>query len=257
MAEAVGVPVLVLMCLLSLLGGCGAGGSRPAAAAAGTESSDAALPARLIEIAVVTPADDAKADSLAAAAAGLRGLRKAQSGFVSSEAARTAQGAILEVTVWGDLRQAEAANLAAAGTKEGGDFKAAAGGGAQTTFFRELRSHRYAGATAEHLEVVVFRTKAGVTREQHLAAFDAAEADFASSGGLAGHDLGIAPDGRWVHVVYWKSSAAFDTVGKGLMKQPGIAGWFKTLDYRQFSMQRGDVVPAPAKATPERPSAGK
>lgn len=167
----------------------------------------------------------------------------AQPGFVARGAARGgADGTrLLRATVWASLPAAEAAALAADGRADVVALDAAVDGAARTTLHaRRLRAHAYDAAPGAHLEVTVFRTRPGTTREANLAKFDAAEADFSKAAGLLGHELYLAPDGRWVHVVRWRSEADFSTTGKALMKTSGVGGWIRSLDYGRFTVWRGD-----------------
>lgn len=75
----------------------------------------------------------------------------------------------------------------------------------------------------DHLEVILYRTRVGTTREESLALFDKAEADFAKTAGILGHSMWIAPDGLWTHVVYWESEASFNKSGRALTKTKGVS----------------------------------
>lgn len=52
--------------------------------------------------------------------------------------------------------------------------------------------------------------------------------------------FGIAPDGRWVHVLHCESSEAYAKTGKALFGKPGVGGWIRSLDFQRFEVSRGD-----------------
>lgn len=164
-------------------------------------------------------------------------------GFVHGSAARMAGPAprLLRIAAWASVADAEAASLAADGSAETLALAAAVESDARLQLHaRRLRAHVYDRSPGGHLEVTVFRTTPGTTREQHLARFDAAEADFAEAEGLLGHALYLAPDGRWLHEVRWRSEADFVATGKALLRTAGVGAWIRSLDYGRFSVLRGD-----------------
>lgn len=184
----------------------------------------------------------AGADPVSAVAAVQRD-HAARPGFVAASAARIVGPAprLLRTVTWASLAAAEDASLAADGSGASQSLASVVDAGLRATLYaRRLRVHVYDAAPAGHLEVTIFRTRPGTTREQHLARFDAAETDFAGASGLLGHALYLAPDGQWVHEVRWRSEADFAATGKALMKTTGVGGWIRSLDYGRFSVLRGD-----------------
>ena len=170
----------------------------------------------------------------------------AQPGYLGRAAAtlRGESPRLLRATVWASWAAVEDAALAADGRADAAALDAAVDGAARSTVYaRRLRAHAYDATPAGHLEVTVFRTRPGTTRDAHLARFDAAEADFSKASGLFGHELYLAADGRWVHVVRWRSEADFSATGKALMKTSGVGGWIRSLDYGRFTVLRGDRLP--------------
>jgi len=154
-----------------------------------------------------------------------------------------AADAMLRATVWQSLEAAENASLALDGDAAATAFAAACDATQHVAaHFRELRMHSYSDAACGHLEVVVFRTRPGVTREANLQKFDAAEKEFETGEGLLGHSLWIAPDGRWVHLLRWASAADYAKTGKALFGKPGVGGWIRSLDFQRFTVHRGDVA---------------
>lgn len=146
------------------------------------------------------------------------------------------------VVVWKSVKAAEDAAMALDGRPEAAAVDKLVGGRAPRTWFRQLRSKSYSETRAGHVEVVVFRLKTGDGRDDHLKRYDEAEAGFSKADGLLGHSLWIAPDGSWMHLLRWKSAAAFEKTGKGLMRVPSVGGWVRSLDFRRFRMVRGDVA---------------
>lgn len=211
---------------------------RPTAAPASRPSS------AVLELAVDPAGADADATSKAAAAFDAALARRP--GVVRTDRIRVddASPRFLRATIFASREAVEDAALAADGSPEAEALRAATGGGGSVSHFRPLAEAVYRDAPGGHLEVVVFRTKPGDTRDAHLARFTAAEADFAKTGkpaGLDAHSLWIAADGRYVHLLRWKSAADYERTGKSLMRTAGVGGWIKSLDFRRFVVTRGDV----------------
>ena len=145
---------------------------------------------------------------------------------------------VLVVQHWASLAAAEDGGLALDGSEL---EKALAGLGEPqpARFFRALRLQNYDRGTAGYTEVVVFRTKPGTTRDDHLALFDAAEAGFSKEEGVRGHALGLSPDGHWVHHVGWKSAEDFARASKALMRDAGVRSWITSLDFGRFVQRHG------------------
>ncbi|MCU0864143.1 MAG: hypothetical protein MUC36_10145 [Planctomycetes bacterium] len=158
-------------------------------------------------------------------------------------AAIDGDGITLRATQWNSIEAAEAAALQLDGDATAKAFAATTTAEQQLrAHFRQLRTQTYQDAPCGHLEVVVFRTRPGVTREANLQKFDAAEADFAQGKGLLGHSLWLAPDGSWVHLLNWASADDYAQTGKALFSKPGVGGWIRSLDFQRFVVHRGDVV---------------
>ena len=121
-----------------------------------------------------------------------RALAK-QDGFIRTGVAVVpgSPARLLRATVWASVEQAEAASLAFDGS-------------APQKALLDL-----VDTSTGHLEVTVYRTRPGTTREANLARLDAAEGDFAKGKGILGHATWLAPDGQWAHVIQWKSEEDF------------------------------------------------
>jgi hypothetical protein len=216
-----------------------------ALAAAPTPAPTPRIDAPILEFVCdgVAPTSDAAA--MAGAAKGLDAAiaRCDGHGATWRATAVDGDGITLRATRWNSIEAAEAAALRL-------DGDAAANAFATTTaaerrlraHFRQLRTQTYQDTPCGHLEVVVFRTRPGVTREANLQKFDAAEADFAQGKGLLGHSLWLAPDGSWVHLLNWASADDYAQTGKALFGKPGVGGWIRSLDFQRFVVHRGDVV---------------
>ena len=200
--------------------------------------------ARILEVAFAERRG-AVADEAAATAS--RDLETLRAGCVGHD--RTIRATLIDAperslraTVWHSIEALEDASLALDGQAAAKAYAAAFDVETLAPLcFRLLREQAYADAPCGHLEVVVFRTRPGVTREDNLKRFDAAEAEFRTGEGLLGHALGIAPDGRWVHVLHWASAEAYAKTGKALFGKPGVGGWIRSLDFQRFEVSRGDV----------------
>lgn len=239
------------------------GGQTTVPATAGSAPSDGAQKGEdgawleLETLPVTKPADQAAVGAWQERCA----LVRRQSGHTLTHA--TSLGgdtpALLRATVWQSLQGAEAGSLAldgqeAALTAAGMDMSRRS-----IAHFRRVREQvnpSAANTPTGHLEVVVFRTKPGTTREQNLERYDRGFDDYASAEGLLAHSLWLGPDGRWVHLLHWRSEADFQKTGKALFGKPGVGGWIRSLDFKRFSMVRGDVLdPAPADRLPAPPPA--
>jgi heme-degrading monooxygenase HmoA len=214
---------------------------RPTAAPASRPST------AVLELAVDPTGADAEAAAKAAAAFDAALARRP--GVVRTDRIRVDDETrrFVRATIFASREAVEDAALAADGAPESEALRAATGEGGSTSHFRLLAEAVYRDAPGGHFEVVVFRTKPGDTRDAHLARFTAAEADFAKVGkpaGLDAHSLWIAADGRYVHLLRWRSAADYVRTGKSLMRTPGVGGWIKSLDFRRFVVTRGDVPAA-------------
>lgn len=191
----------------------------------------------------MAPASDAAAMAAAAKAFDATLAKCDGHGATWRATAIDGNGITLRATRWNSVEAAEAAALQLDGDASAKAFAAATVPEQRSAaFFRQLRTQTYQDAPCGHLEVVVFRTRPGVTREANLQKFDAAEAEFAKGDGLLGHSLWLAPDGRWVHLLQWASADAYAKTGKALFGKPGVGGWIRSLDFQRFVVHRGDVV---------------
>ena len=149
----------------------------------------------------------------------------------------------MRATVWSSVGAAEAASLAADGSAHERAMLQVVNAKQRTVrHLRQLRTHTYVKGATGHLEVTLYRTRPGTTREANLARLDAAESDFSKAEGILGHSTWIAPNGRWVHLVRWRSKADFARTGKALMRTKGVGGWIRSLDYKRFSVLKGDPL---------------
>lgn len=173
------------------------------------------------------------------AAAKQPGCQNTQAAMIAADA-RGGSAAAVRTSVWSTVQDAEAASLAMDDPASGASKQRSA------SYFRLLKETKLGDGPIGHLEVVVFRTKPGVTREANLALFEKGDSDYAQvgagEGGLLAHSLWIAPDGRWVHLLYWRSEADYQRTGKALFARPGVGGWIRSLDFKRFTVYRGDVI---------------
>lgn len=234
-------------------------GSTPAASAPASPAAQGSE-GKVLEVVIDPVAASEGSDGLEKAKAAATVQREAtakQPGCLSTQAAmiaadaRGGSAAAVRASVWSTVQDAEAASLAM------DDPASAASKQRSASYFRLLKETKLGDGPIGHLEVVVFRTKPGVTREANLALFEKGDTDYAQvgagEGGLLAHSLWIAPDGRWVHLLLWRSGADYQKTGKALFARPGVGGWIRSLDFKRFTVYRGDVV---SDAQP-KPSTGK
>lgn len=214
---------------------------------------------RVLEVSVnaVTSKDADALDKATASAIAQRDAAITQAGCIHSTVtaiaadARGSSPAVVCATVWKTIEDAESASLAAdTGTPTANN----------NSYFRLLRDAKIREGATGHVEVVIFRTKPGVTREANLALFDKGEAHYVElgkgDGGLLGHSLWLSPDGRWVHLLFWRSEADYQRTGKALFGKPAVGGWIRSLDFKRFTVYRGDIAGAAKRdAAPQNESA--
>lgn len=258
-SDSMKTPVLVLTVAAVLALGLASGSLfAPSSAAHAAGSAFQQPSTRVLELVLETPAAEKPEDLNRAKAAMLQECEatKTMAGFVATHVTamgadpRGGSAAAIRATVWNSVEYAEAASLAMdTGTSGGNPLKS-------RSYFRLLRESTLMEGQVGHVEVVVFRTKPGVTREANVELFDKGESEYAAlgkgDGGLLAHSLWIAPDGRWVHLLYWRSEADYVKTGKALFAKPGVGGWIRSLDFKRFVVYRGDVAVATPDAAPAK-----
>ena len=150
---------------------------------------------------------------------------------------------ILRATIWTKREDAEAASLA----RDGGDAtkawdKLCDRRQRSVMHMRVVREMEHEQKDGGYLEVVVFRTKPGVTREQNEKLFAATIEPFQKVEGLLAHGLWLAPDGRWVHLLHWREGADYTKGGKAAMGMAPIRNWIRSLDFKRFEVFKGDTL---------------
>lgn len=151
-------------------------------------------------------------------------------------------GSLVRARIWSSIEAVEDSALALDGSPAEGAFDRISDASTRSArLFRRLRGTTYGDAHGGHLELVVFRTRPGTSRASHLELFDAAEPDFAEADGILGHSLWLSADGRWLHLVRWRSAEDFARTGKALMGTKGVGGWIRSLDFKRFTVFRGDL----------------
>ncbi|MFN9929505.1 MAG: antibiotic biosynthesis monooxygenase family protein [bacterium] len=165
-------------------------------------------------------------------------------GFEQRQIARSADGLLIDAVVWESLEQAEDASLVFMSSPEALSLLSRVDFSTVSIIHpRVLRSLRYATTPPAHLEAVVFRAKPGTTRRAFLDAFDNAEPHFRATPGLLSHELALAPDGQWVHLVRWTDALSHDAAAKSLPSKPDVGVWFSMINGPQMTLTRGDIVP--------------
>ncbi len=211
--------------------------SLPLLAACGTSGRTL----ELVRFRAAPPATTAQIDD---ASARVGAYLPTLAGFEQRQIARSADGLLIEAVVWGSLEHAEDASLVLASSPEALPLLSRVDYSTVSIIHpRVLRSPRYATTTPAHLEAVVFRAKPGTTRRAFLEAFDKAEPHFHTTPGLLSHELALAPDGQWVHLVRWADAPSHDAAAKSLPSKPDVGVWFSMIDGPQITLTRGDILP--------------
>lgn len=210
-----------------------------AAATAGRAPLDPALDS-ILGLHMVPVAEDVGGDELAPIRKAFEAFAEGMEGVAAPEifVDRANGQELVLLTRYDSLEAAEDAALAFDGSKAEA-VRSKIGTGTPPRFFRELRCRDYGRGPAGYTEVVVFRTRPGTTRAQHLELFDAAEAGFAKEEGVAGHSLGLSPEGHWIHLVHWSSAEAFERSSRALMGDAGVRKWITSLDFKRFTQRHG------------------
>lgn len=105
------------------------------------------------------------------------------------------------------------------------------------------RTFREGIMQAHVLELVVFRLKEGVAREEFLATADAVSEWARSQPGFVSRDLShAAAEDRWIEVVYWARPADAEAAAKAAETSSACAPMFALIDMDSALMLHG--VPA-------------
>lgn len=208
--------------------------------ASGPEVVPAADP--ILGLTLVQLVEGADEPTAREAVAGLEQLmaRKGQATRTLAFRNAKAERQLVIAVEWPSLKAAEDGGLTYDGSEVKGRLRALASG-RQAVWFRKLRGSGREEAEGGHLEVVLFRTPAGMTREAHLKLFDEADALFVKAEDCLAHSLWIAPDGTWLHLVRWTSAEAFARGSRALMREGGVRRWISSLDFRRFDQRHGDA----------------
>ncbi|MEM8885561.1 MAG: hypothetical protein AAGD14_15960 [Planctomycetota bacterium] len=196
-----------------------------------------------LEIEIDVPRTGTEAEAVDVARRARNAAATRRDGCAASHVVRLDDaGALLRATVWTHLGALEAASLAADGSDEEKAMQAVIDPRRRAKVqFRLLREYKHQDGEAGYLEVVIYRTKPGTTREANLELFDAAREGFAGGEGLLSHAIGLSADGRWVHLLYWREGADYTKTSKSLMRVPAVLRWIRSLDFKRFRVYKGDT----------------
>ena len=94
----------------------------------------------------------------------------------------------------------------------------------------------------EVLEIVIFRTKPGVTDDQVLAASDTLQRDVAPLDGYLARRLHKTDDGTWVDTVRWTTLDAAVTAFKAIESKPSAQSFMQIADMESVQMLHAHPV---------------
>jgi hypothetical protein len=86
------------------------------------------------------------------------------------------------------------------------------------------------------VEIVLYRSKPGVTDEQVLAASDALQADVAGFAGYIGRRLMKTADGLWVDALDWGSLEQAEAAAAAIMERPSAARFMALVEESTIQM---------------------
>ena len=99
------------------------------------------------------------------------------------------------------------------------------------------------------LELVVFKLRDGVPREQFLGTVEAVSSWISRQGGFISRELVHDGDGdRWIDVVWWRSMDDAKAAAELAMSSESCAPMFGLIDMESTLMLHGQLVGAPVAA---------
>jgi Antibiotic biosynthesis monooxygenase len=101
------------------------------------------------------------------------------------------------------------------------------------------------GVADRVLELVVFKLKDGVTREQFLATDGAAAGWMREQPGFISHELShAAHDDRWIEVAWWESLEQAEAAAAAATSSESCAPMFALIDSESTLMLHGELAMA-------------
>lgn len=99
------------------------------------------------------------------------------------------------------------------------------------------------------VEIAIFKTKEGVTRDQLLGTVDAVSQWVTRQPGFVSRDLTYSADsGSWIDVIWWESLDAAHAAAEAAMTSESCAPMFALIDLEGTQMLHGErVVPGVAR----------
>ena len=85
-------------------------------------------------------------------------------------------------------------------------------------------------------EVVLFRAKTGVSRDELISAFAATQAIIENFDGFIKRTLLEGENGQWIDMVQWQSLAQAQTAAEKVMQMPELAQSFAVIDESTIQM---------------------
>lgn len=93
------------------------------------------------------------------------------------------------------------------------------------------------------VEIAIFKSKAGVTREQFLGTVDAVSEWAKRQPGFISRDLTYSPDGdSWIDVIWWEDIGAARAAAEAAMTSESCAPMFAAIDLEGTQMLHGERV---------------
>jgi len=93
-----------------------------------------------------------------------------------------------------------------------------------------------------HIELAPFRTKAGISEQQLLAAIDAMEADLRAFPGFLRRDTVKLDDGSWLDIVHWRNRKEAEQAFELFHTSEPCNAFMALLDGSDCSVTRGERV---------------
>ena len=106
-----------------------------------------------------------------------------------------------------------------------------------------------AGSGGKVLELVVFKLRRGVTREQLLGTVDPVSDWIGRQSGFVSRELSYDADGdRWVEVVWWRTLEEAQTAAELAVTSESCAPMFGLIDMESTLMLHAELAVAPVSA---------
>jgi hypothetical protein len=92
------------------------------------------------------------------------------------------------------------------------------------------------------IELVVFKAKEGISKEQMQAAAESITPILAEMDGYASREIAVTIDGQWTDIVHWIDLESAQKAAKSVMEIPVCLEFFKLIDEKQMTMFHLNLV---------------